>query len=183
MTEDDAKTLAQSELASGKAQKGLMEECLSKAGGDAKAAGDLYAKTRASQLYEEWLNTTASQLAGVGAQKTKKPLSRFVAAGWAILGGSFGCHWFYLRKWLYSLPYIIASCAGFWIFNKAFSSLSLDELMNVLTTDKLPDKVTHSFDYNISLWLMILPAIAGVIEGILLLLTPKEKFDINYNSN
>ena len=107
--------------------------------------------------------------------------SRFTAAGWAILGGGFGCHWFYLKKAAWALPYIFLTCLGFWLFAKACASLSPSDAINMLTTEKIPDSITRSPAYIASLWLMGLPSLAGVAEGIVYLFTPKAKFDERYN--
>jgi|GEM_PF-2183870 TM2 domain-containing membrane protein YozV len=112
---------------------------------------------------------------------SRKKHSRFVAAAWAIFGGGFGCHRFYLRQPLWALLYILVSCVGAYLLVKACCALSPNDLINMLSTNRLPDSVTKSRDYVVSMYLMGIPMIVGIVEGIIYLLTPKEKFDKRYN--
>jgi len=108
---------------------------------------------------------------------SNKKRSRFTAAVWAILGGSLGCHRFYLKEWLWALPYILLSILGGLLFMKACATLTTNDIIGMLSTNKLPESITTSIYYIASIYLMGIPAVAGIIEGIIYLCRSKESFN------
>jgi len=113
--------------------------------------------------------------------KPAKKLSRFTAATWAIIGGSFGCHWFYLRRAARAIPYVLISLAGVFLFFEPCSRIGLDDLINFASTGMLPAALQKNPLYIHASILMLAPSVAGIVEGVLYLFTPKEEFDKKYN--
>jgi hypothetical protein len=114
------------------------------------------------------------------AKPAKRP-SRFTAAAWAIFGGSFGCHWFYLRRAARAVPYILISLAGAFLFMKLCSRMSPDDVINFASTGVLPAAIQKSPLYVVSNILMWAPSVTGIVEGVVCLFTPKEEFDRRHN--
>ena len=115
----------------------------------------------------------------------EKKHPRLTAASLAFFVGGFGVHKFYLRQTIAGLIYLSATLFGTYLSLRALEASGLMQKLTHLDSMEALQFLSGLDRMNIEgmFWpsiLMLIPALGGILDGIMILSTPKEKFEKEY---